>query len=158
MDNAGATGAARRRRQFACAVAARLWDARQQRLLAAETTIPAVVWIVTLVGGGLTIAFGSFLGVPSLGIHLAMSAALAIQCSGADPDHRSRQPVPRRFFGCRHCRSIGYWRRSGRRQTDLEQEVDQKTRVVQENFRGVIFVSAPSAHDMDPSWLHLFLI
>jgi hypothetical protein len=60
---------------------AQLRDARQQRLLAAETTIPAVVWIVTLVGGGLTIAFGSFLGVPSLGMHLAMSAALAI--SGA---------------------------------------------------------------------------
>jgi len=60
---------------------AHLWDARQQRLLAAETTIPAVVWVVTLVGGGLTIAFGSFLGVPSLGMHLAMSAALAI--SGA---------------------------------------------------------------------------
>jgi hypothetical protein len=60
---------------------ARLWDARQQRLLAAETTIPAVVWIVTIVGGALTIAFGSFLGVPSLGMHLAMSAALAI--SGA---------------------------------------------------------------------------
>ena len=60
---------------------ARLWDARQERLLAAETTIPAVVWIVTIVGGALTIAFGSFLGVPSLGMHLAMSAALAI--SGA---------------------------------------------------------------------------
>jgi hypothetical protein len=60
---------------------ARLSDARQQRLLAAETTIPAVVWIVTLVGGGLTIAFGSFLGVPSLGMHLAMSVALAV--SGA---------------------------------------------------------------------------
>ena len=59
----------------------RLWDARQERLLAADTTIPAVVWIVTLVGGSLTIAFGSFLGVPSLGMHLVMSAALAI--SGA---------------------------------------------------------------------------
>ena len=57
---------------------ARLWDARQQRLLAAETTIPAVVWIVTIVGGALTIAFSSFLGVPSLGMHLAMSAALAV--------------------------------------------------------------------------------
>jgi Protein of unknown function (DUF4239) len=56
----------------------RLHDARQQRLLAAETTIPAVVWIVTIVGGALTIAFSSFLGVPSLGMHLAMSAALAI--------------------------------------------------------------------------------
>jgi len=60
---------------------ARLWEARQQRMLAAETTIPEVVWVVTLVGGGLTVAFGSFLGVPSLGMQLAMSAALAI--SGA---------------------------------------------------------------------------
>src|SRR6476659_2118983 len=59
----------------------RLWDAGQERLLAAETTIPSVVWVVTFVGGGLTIAFGSLLGVPSLGMHLAMSAALAI--SGA---------------------------------------------------------------------------
>jgi hypothetical protein len=57
---------------------ARLSDAKQQRLLAAETTIPAVVWIVTIVGGALTIAFGSFLGVPSLGMHLAMSATLAV--------------------------------------------------------------------------------
>jgi hypothetical protein len=57
---------------------ARLQDARQQRLLAAETTIPAVVWIVTIVGGALTIAFGSFLGVPSLGLHLTMSATLAV--------------------------------------------------------------------------------
>ena len=59
----------------------RLSDARQQRLLAADTTIPAVVWIVTIVGGGLTVGFASLLGVPSLGMHLAMSAALAI--SGA---------------------------------------------------------------------------
>jgi hypothetical protein len=56
----------------------RLRDARQQRLLAAETTIPAVVWVVTLVGGGLTIAFSSFLGFSSLGMHLVMSAMLAI--------------------------------------------------------------------------------
>jgi Protein of unknown function (DUF4239) len=56
----------------------RLWEARQQRLLAAETTIPAVVWIVTILGGGLTIAFASFLGVPNLAMHLAMSAVLAV--------------------------------------------------------------------------------
>jgi len=56
----------------------RLRDARQQRLLAAESAIPAVVWIVTLVGGGLTLAFGSLLGVPSLAMHVVMSAALAI--------------------------------------------------------------------------------
>jgi hypothetical protein len=59
----------------------RLADARQQRLLAADTTIPVVVWIVTLMGGVLTIAFASLLGVPSLTMHLAMPAALAV--SGA---------------------------------------------------------------------------
>jgi len=59
----------------------RLADARQERLLAADTTVPAVVWIVTLMGGVLTVAFASVLGVPSLGMHLAMSAAMAI--SGA---------------------------------------------------------------------------
>ena len=50
-------------------------------MLAAQTTIPGVVWFVILLGGGLTIAFGSFLGAPSLGMHLAMSATLA--ASGA---------------------------------------------------------------------------
>ena len=59
----------------------RLSDARQERLIAADTTVPAVVWIVTLMGGALTVAFASLLGVPSLGMHLAMSAAMAI--SGA---------------------------------------------------------------------------
>jgi hypothetical protein len=50
-------------------------------LVAADTTVPAVVWIVTLMGGALTIAFASLLGVPNIGMHLAMSAAMAI--SGA---------------------------------------------------------------------------
>jgi hypothetical protein len=60
---------------------ARLWDARQERLLAAQTTIPGIVWFVMVVGGALTIAFGSFLGAPSAGMQLAMSSALAV--SGA---------------------------------------------------------------------------
>jgi hypothetical protein len=59
----------------------RLWDARQERLLAAQTTIPGIVWFVMVVGGGLTIAFGSFLGAPSARMQLAMSAVLAV--SGA---------------------------------------------------------------------------
>jgi hypothetical protein len=59
----------------------RLWDARQERLLAAESTIPNIVWFVVIVGGGLTVAFGSFLGAPSLRMQLAMSAVLA--ASGA---------------------------------------------------------------------------
>ena len=59
----------------------RLSDARQSRLLAASTTVPTVVWIVTIVGGALTVGFAALLGVPSLAMHLAMSAVLAI--SGA---------------------------------------------------------------------------
>jgi Protein of unknown function (DUF4239) len=59
----------------------RLWDARQRRLLAADTPVPAIVWVVTIIGGSLTVAFAALLGVPSLGMHLVMSAALAV--SGA---------------------------------------------------------------------------
>lgn len=59
----------------------RLRDARQERMLAAESTIPAIVWIVLLLGGGLTVAFASFLEIPSLAMHLAMSSALVV--SGA---------------------------------------------------------------------------
>ena len=76
----------------------RLSDARQSRLLAADTAIPVVVWIVTIVGGVLTVGFAALLGVPSLGMHLVMSAALAVSGrAGADPDHRAQQPVPRRL-------------------------------------------------------------
>ncbi len=59
----------------------RLQDARQERMLAAGTTIPAIVWVVLLLGGGLTIGFASFLGVESLAMHFGMSSALAV--SGA---------------------------------------------------------------------------
>jgi len=38
----------------------RLRDARQERLLTAETTVPGIVWFVVIVGGAITIAFGSF--------------------------------------------------------------------------------------------------
>jgi Protein of unknown function (DUF4239) len=56
----------------------RLSDARHERRLAAETTIPTVVWIVTVFGGALTIAFASLLGTPSLAMHMLMSGALAV--------------------------------------------------------------------------------
>jgi hypothetical protein len=55
----------------------RLWDARQARLLAAQSTIPGIVWFVLVAGGGMTVAFGSFLGAPSLRMQLAMLAVLA---------------------------------------------------------------------------------
>jgi hypothetical protein len=60
---------------------AQLSAARRERLLAAETTVPAVVWIVTIAGGALTVAFVSFLGVANVWTHLAMSAVMA--ASGA---------------------------------------------------------------------------
>jgi hypothetical protein len=56
----------------------RLRDARQERLLAAETTIPGIVWIVVIVGGAITIAFSSFLGAPSVRMHLSMCCLLAV--------------------------------------------------------------------------------
>ena len=56
----------------------RLADARQQRMLAAEVTVPGIVWVVTIIGGGLTVAFSSFLGVQRLEMHLAMSCTLTI--------------------------------------------------------------------------------
>ena len=56
----------------------RLRDARQERLLAAETTIPGIVWFVVIVGGAITIAFASFLGSPSVHMHLGMCSLLAV--------------------------------------------------------------------------------
>ena len=56
----------------------RLRDAREERLLAAETTIPGIVWFVVIVGGAITIAFGSILGAPSVRMQLAMCSLLAV--------------------------------------------------------------------------------
>ena len=46
--------------------------------MAAETSITGLVWIVVIVGGTITIVFGSFLGAPSVRMHLAMCAMLAV--------------------------------------------------------------------------------
>ena len=58
-----------------------LASTRRERLLAARTPIPAIVWVVLVAGGAITVAFTSFLGAPSLAMHLAMSSLLAV--SGA---------------------------------------------------------------------------
>ncbi len=55
--------------------------ARQGRLLAVHATVPAVVWVVILIGGGLLIVFSSLLGARSYRLHLAMTGALC--ASGA---------------------------------------------------------------------------
>ena len=55
--------------------------ARQGRLLAVQPTVPAVVWVVILVGGALLTVFSSLLGARSYVLHLAMTGALC--ASGA---------------------------------------------------------------------------
>ncbi len=63
------------------AALARLQDARAVRQSTAANQVPSIVWIVMLLGGVLTVGAGSFLGAPSLRMHLVMSATLA--ASGA---------------------------------------------------------------------------
>jgi hypothetical protein len=58
-----------------------LGAARQGRLAAVEPTVPAVVWVVVLVGGAFMILFSAFLEAPSFGFHLLMTGALG--ASGA---------------------------------------------------------------------------
>ena len=58
----------------------------------AWSRVPAVVWVVTFHCSG-TIVFGSLLGVPSLGMHLAMSVALEFfEAANADLDCRPQRP------------------------------------------------------------------
>lgn len=58
-----------------------LSSVRRQRLLILRTPIPLIVWFVLLAGGGITVAFASFLGARSLIMQLAMTSVLAV--SGA---------------------------------------------------------------------------
>jgi hypothetical protein len=63
------------------AALAHLQDARALRRSTAANQVPSIVWTVVLLGGVLTVGAGSFLGAPSLAMHMAMSATLA--ASGA---------------------------------------------------------------------------
>ena len=70
----------------------RLSDAREQRLMAADTTVPAVVWIVTLMGGALTVVFASLLGVQPRHASGDVGGNGDFRSAGADHDHRAQQP------------------------------------------------------------------
>ena len=59
----------------------RLGSARRERLFVARTPIPAILWVVLLCGGAITVVLCSFLGSSSLTLHLAMSSLLSV--SGA---------------------------------------------------------------------------
>ena len=58
-----------------------LGAARRERLIAARTSIPAIVWFVLIAGGGISVSFASLLGAPKLAMQLVMSSLLAL--SGA---------------------------------------------------------------------------
>lgn len=54
-----------------------LYRARRDRLVAAASRIPNVMWVITLLGGALTVGFSFLFGVPKFRIHLLMTGLLA---------------------------------------------------------------------------------
>jgi hypothetical protein len=54
-----------------------LYEARRDRLVAAASGIPNVMWAVTLLGGALTVGFSFLFGVPNFRIHLIMTGMLS---------------------------------------------------------------------------------
>ena len=54
-----------------------LYRARRDRLEAAKSRIPTVMWAVTLLGGAVTVAFSFIFGVPKLWLHMLMTGLLA---------------------------------------------------------------------------------
>jgi hypothetical protein len=54
-----------------------LFRARRDRLQAAKSRIPTVMWVVTLLGSALTVAFSFLFGVPELKLHMLMTGLLA---------------------------------------------------------------------------------
>jgi len=78
----------------------RLSDARQQRLLAAETTIPSVVWIVIDPRRWPDDCFRLFSRrSKSWYASCHVGSTGDFRSAGADPDHCAQQPVPWRFPG-----------------------------------------------------------
>jgi protein-S-isoprenylcysteine O-methyltransferase Ste14 len=55
----------------------RLADARRMRLVASEESIPAVLWVVLVVGGMVAVSFAYLFGSENTGAHALMVASLA---------------------------------------------------------------------------------
>jgi drug/metabolite transporter (DMT)-like permease len=55
-----------------------LSDARRDRLLEAKHGLPAILWVVLIVGGIILVSFTYLFGLDSTLIHLLMVAALAL--------------------------------------------------------------------------------
>ncbi len=56
----------------------KLADARRDRLLEAEEGIPAILWVVLLVGGAIVVGFTYLFGLESTLVHTLMVAALTL--------------------------------------------------------------------------------
>ena len=54
-----------------------LYDARRARILAADTTIPAIIWWIIGFGTVITLSFMCFFGAPSFSMQLSMAAMVA---------------------------------------------------------------------------------
>jgi Protein of unknown function (DUF4239) len=54
-----------------------LYRARRDRLVASTSKIPNVMWVITLLGGGLTVGFSFLFGVPDFRVQLLMTGLLA---------------------------------------------------------------------------------
>jgi hypothetical protein len=54
-----------------------LFDARRTRLVAAEESLPAVLWVVLIVGGIVVVGFAYLFGMENAGAHALMVVALA---------------------------------------------------------------------------------
>lgn len=55
-----------------------LGDARRERLLQAEEGLPAILWVVLLIGGMVEVGFTYLFGLRSTTVHVLMVAALAM--------------------------------------------------------------------------------
>ena len=55
-----------------------LGNARRERLLAAEQGLPAILWVVLILGGVITVFFTYLFGLENTLVHLLMVAALAL--------------------------------------------------------------------------------
>ena len=55
-----------------------LSDARRERLLEAEAGLPAILWVVLLIGGMIVVSFTYLFGMRSTVVHTLMVAALAL--------------------------------------------------------------------------------
>ncbi len=54
-----------------------LYTARRSRLSAAGDGIPDTIWWILVLGGAITVCFTFFFGMPSMGMHYAMTGVLA---------------------------------------------------------------------------------